>query len=142
MSGTAAQRQRVQRLGRIIRKTEGKSRASLYYLHIEESAEDACFLPDAGEMRVLELAYLPDRQRFSNPSYDKRAEKLLEDMAEKGMDRERMQEMKRCLVLGSVRSDWMLGQEEIEQQIQRAENIRDKNYWICMKKLQNYPTTF
>lgn len=142
LSGTAAQRQRVQRLGRIIRKTEGKSRASLYYLHIEESAEDACFLPDAGEMRVLELAYLPDRQRFSNPSYDKRAEKLLEDMEEKGMDRERMQEMKRCLVLGSVRSDWMLGQEEIEQQIQRAENIRDKNYWVCMKKLQNYPTTF
>lgn len=57
LSGTSVQRQRIQRLGRIIRNAEGKDRASLYYLHVEESAEDAEFLPDVEEDCIFELAY-------------------------------------------------------------------------------------
>ena len=34
LSGTSVQRQRIQRLGRIIRKKEGKEQALLYYLHV------------------------------------------------------------------------------------------------------------
>lgn len=142
LSGTATQRQRIQRLGRIIRRNEGKNRASLYYLHIEESAEDTCFLPDAGEKHVFDLEYFPDMRRFSNPPYDKRAEKLLEEMAGRGMDTDRMKELKRCLKLGGVRSDWTLESDWLEEQLQKAENVRDKNYWVCMKKLQNYPNAF
>ncbi|MCD7956068.1 MAG: DEAD/DEAH box helicase family protein [Lachnospiraceae bacterium] len=57
LSGTSVQRQRTQRLGRIIRKKEGKERASLYYLHIEESSEDNVYLPDVWETHTFELSY-------------------------------------------------------------------------------------
>ncbi len=136
LSGTSAQRQRVQRLGRIIRKKEGKSRASLYYLHITGTTEDVCFLPDTGNNRLFELEYIPALQEFSHPRYDRKAALLLEQMQNAGMNEEKMNEARRCLHLGAVRSDWLRNQDELTRYIREAKYARDKNYWICMKKMR------
>ncbi len=135
LSGTSMQRQRIQRLGRIIRKKDGKERASLYYLHIEQSVEDRYFLPDAGSFRYLEMNYSSEARGFENPRYDAAASSLLETMKRKGADDKTMAEIQRCLHLGIVRSDWQSDHEQIERKIREAENIREKNYWICMKKI-------
>lgn len=45
LSGTGMERQRLQRLGRILRKSEGKGSACLYYLFIAESMEEKSYLP-------------------------------------------------------------------------------------------------
>lgn len=135
LSGTSTQRQRIQRLGRLIRQKEGKSRAALYYLHIAETSEDVCYLPDAGERHIFELEYFPDLRQFSNPLYDEAAAKVLEQMHGLGLDERTIREAERCLELGCVRSDWRLEHREIEEQIGRARYVSDKNYWICMKKL-------
>lgn len=135
LSGTSTQRQRIQRLGRIIRKKEGKSKALLYYLHITNSSEDSCFLPDIKQTPVFELEYCPDSSVFFNPSYAKRTAQLHERMQSDSFTEEKMRELKRCLALGSIRADWRLAEDVLAKCIQNASSTREKNYWICMKKL-------
>lgn len=137
LSGTSVQRQRVQRLGRIIRKKEGKSRASLYYLHITGTSEEVCFLPDTGNNRLFELEYIPALQEFIHPRYDRRTAKVLEHMQSARLGEEKMKEARRCLRLGSVRSDWLRESGDIALHIKNAKYASDKNYWICMKKLRD-----
>lgn len=135
LSGTSVQRQRIQRLGRIIRKQEKKDRASLYYLHLIDTVEDSCFLPNSGENHLFELEYLSDTQEFKNPLYDRAASKLLAQMKFEGADSGKLAEARRCLRLGCIRSDWMLEYRDINAKIKAAKYTEDKNYWICMKKI-------
>lgn len=135
LSGTSVQRQRIQRLGRIIRKKEGKEQALLYYLHVTDSSEDFCFLPDSGPARIFELSYQPENNAFLNVLYDKKAAALIKQMYDAGLSTEKIQEAKQCLMLGSVKTDWMAEKIIIEQHIQNTASKRQKNYWICMKKL-------
>lgn len=135
LSGTSTQRQRIQRLGRIIRRKDAKDRAALYYLHITETSEDSCYLPDTDRHRMFELLYDDRERRFIHPAYDDKASVLLSEMACAGTDTEIMKEITRCLRLDSVRSDWMAEPAVIEEQIRNAKYNREKNYWVCMKKL-------
>lgn len=133
LSGTSTQRQRVQRLGRVIRKKENAGRASLYYLHITETSEDSCYLPDVKGNRILELEYSFDEREFYNPAYEKKAEQVLDRLRSKGVDAGKIKEAERCLRRGRVRSDWLLQDEEIMERIQSAKHTGDRNYWICMR---------
>lgn len=135
LSGTSVQRQRIQRLGRIIRKSDEKDKASLYYLHIAESTEDRMFLPDIGKCNVLELAYFPDVRQFINVRYENASLTLLNNMMREGTDSEKVAEAKRCLRLGSIRSDWLNTPGQLDQKIHEARYAADRNYWICMKKI-------
>lgn len=135
MSGTATLRQRVQRLGRIIRKNNEKKHPALYYLHITETVEDSCFLPSKAEHRLFELTYNFETRDFFNSAYQSKAELLLKENQSTNKDSEKLQEIKRCLQLGCVRSDWMSSQNVIEEQLKNARFTSDKNYWVCMKKL-------
>lgn len=136
LSGTSAQRQRVQRLGRIIRKNEAKDRAALYYLHVEDTSEDTCYLPEENVHRLFELTYDARTHRFGNPAYDERACELLAEMENADTDGEKLQEARRCLRLGSIRADWMLTAGELKKKIEGAGDIRERNYWVCMKRLR------
>lgn len=135
LSGTAARRQRIQRLGRILRISKGKDRASLYYLHIEETSEDVCFLPDGKENTVIELGYDSGWRRFFNPVYDEAATKVLENLADAGAGEDKLREAEYCLKLGIVRADWKRGPDYAEGQIRRAKGTRERNYWVCVKRL-------
>ncbi len=138
MSGTSTQRQRIQRLGRIIRKNDAKNKALLYYLHIQETSEDTCFLPDANEHRLFELAYDSDSRTFTNPVFDKKASLLLKEMQRINTNPEILSEVKRCLQTGRIKSDWLSEPDMLKEQIQKARYASDRNYWICMKKLHDF----
>lgn len=135
LSGTSMQRQRIQRLGRIIRNSTDKGRAALYYLHLAETTEERCFLPDENVYPVYELEYTADKQAFLWPSYDRASARLLNAMELDGVDSERLKEIRRCLSLGIVRPDWMLSPKDFECKLQSSSSVSEKNYWICMKKL-------
>ena len=49
LSGTGMERQRLQRLGRILRKSDGKESACLYYLFVKGSMEEKSYVPLASE---------------------------------------------------------------------------------------------
>ncbi len=143
LSGTSAQRQRTQRLGRIVRNQEGKERASLYYLHITESSEDACFLPEAGRgkgknagNRIFELEYRASSGQFVHPVYDRAAKRVLQHSKRARMNEEKIREIQRCLRIGCVRADWLLKREKLEQNIREAANMAERNYWVCMKRVK------
>ena len=138
LSGTSTKRQRIQRLGRIIRKSEEKLFAALYYLHIAESSEDLCFLPDTGNTRIFELEYHTETKNFSHSLYDKAAQRLLRQMQDEGASPEKLGEARRCLQLGSVRSDWIPGRWDFDAKIKASKYNSDKNYWICMKKIAKF----
>lgn len=135
LSGTSTQRQRIQRLGRIIRKKEGKEKAALYYLHITESIEDSCFLPNTKGTRIFDLEYRPDMSMFYNSRYVQKAAAMLERMQNAGLSESKIQEAIHCLDLGSIRTDWLSEKNVIDQHIQNAKSTRERNYWMCMKKL-------
>ncbi|MCC8101763.1 MAG: DEAD/DEAH box helicase family protein [Clostridiales bacterium] len=135
LSGTSGHRQRIQRMGRIVRKKEGKNRASLYYLHIEESVEDACYLPDLGDSRIFELAFDAKTWDFMSDGYEEASWQVEEDLICAGTDEKTMREAYRCLDEGRVRGDWMSTPEELEEQIAAAHTPEERNYWVCMKKV-------
>lgn len=136
LSGTCAKHQRIQRLGRILRRADGKERASLYYLHLTDTTEDDCFLPEGDDSRIFDLDYLADTREFLHPPYDQAAQKLLEDLQNAGADAKVLAEAQRCLRLGSVRSDWLRDSCDPDRKIKEAKYVSDKNYWICMKKMR------
>lgn len=135
LSGTSVQRQRIQRLGRIIRKAEEKDRALLYYLHVSDSMEEQCFLPGEGDggSRVTELQY--SGGSFYQEKYDDAAGEVWERTAGREIAGEVKWELFRCLELGSVRADWMEDMDEIDRRIRQAGNVRERNYWLCMKRV-------
>ena len=139
LSGTSGQRQRIQRLGRVIRKAEGKDFASLYYLHTDQTSEDECFLPQGGQHRITELYFDSGHGEFYNPVYEEAACRAFDGwcMGEEnaGMNEKVRQEILRCLRLGSVRCDWELPLKELEEKAAAARGVRERNYWICMAKV-------
>lgn len=141
LSGSSVSRQRTQRLGRILRRQNGKHSACLYYFYIRESTEDSVFLSDQesfgqdNHVKICDISYLTPENAFLHPAYEDTARSLLEDMSLKGWDKLLMDEMRRCLLSGLVRPDWLMSPEDCSQQIERAANQREKNYWICMKRM-------
>lgn len=138
MSGTSSKRQHIQRLGRLIRPDHTKDCASLYYLHMADTSEDTCFLPDIDEHHLFELAYDLRTQTFTHPVYDEKAALLLEELKNTNTDDEIIQEAERCLRMGRVRSDWRLSPECIKERIMQCRYTSDKNYWVCMNRLAKF----
>lgn len=140
LSGTSAQRQKIQRLGRILRNQKSKDCASLYYLHIADNVEENCFLPDEKGTFSFELEYIGEEKRFCHPAYDELAQKVLEETSfdDTQAQEEKRREAVRCLELGCVHADWMMECDELEQKIKRSRYMRERNYWICMKKIAGY----
>ncbi len=136
LSGSSVNRQRIQRLGRILRRSEGKSSACLYYLYIRESSEDGIYLsePDSS-FPVCDLSYSAPDRIFSHPTYENLAVKLLEEGKIRGLAEDQMLELRSCLLEGLVRSDWLESPKTCSDMISSSQGQHEKNYWICMKRL-------
>lgn len=137
LSGASVNRQRVQRLGRILRKNEGKSMACMYYLYVKESAEESAFLVDAEDnFPVCSLSYEIFDHAFCHPAYEEAAAGVLDRIGAGCQDAEVLRELRRCLLAGLIRPDWLAAEEEIEGRIRQAQSRQEKNYWICMREMR------
>ena len=142
LSGTSTGRQRTQRLGRILRISEGKRTACMYYLYVKESSEESAFLPDTeDDFPACSLSYEMFNHSFCHPAYERLAARVLDLAKDRGLDERQMREMRRCLLEGLIRSDWLLPEEEVAERIRQAEDIREKNYWVCVKEIQKAEKT-
>jgi superfamily II DNA or RNA helicase len=136
LSSSSVSRQRIQRLGRILRRQDKKTSACLYYLYIQESTDDSAFLTDSEQnFTVCNLSYHAASNIFIHPDYERTAATLLSQAACGNSAPSLINEMRRCLQIGLVRSDWLLAEAEYEEKIRKAENQKEKNYWICMKRM-------
>ncbi|MCR5370727.1 MAG: DEAD/DEAH box helicase [Clostridium sp.] len=137
LSGSSVERQRVQRLGRVIRRSAGKDAACLYYIYIRQSADDRAFLTGIPEYRRFDLRYLPTERTFSNDLYEYAALDLLSSASSAGMTAERLGELRSCLLSGLPRADYLLP-PAVQVRNAAAGTVRQRNYWHVMHRLGAY----
>ncbi|MBQ9413187.1 MAG: DEAD/DEAH box helicase [Oscillospiraceae bacterium] len=135
LSSTAVERQRVQRLGRLIRVSPDKLSALLYYIYIEESTDDRAYLPGLNAWRSFGLRYDSFGNCFSSDLYEYAAGDLLRRAAEREPSADRLWELRRCLMEGMTRGDFLLPAEAAERRLAAAGTRHAQNYWRAMKKL-------
>lgn len=135
LSGSAVERQRIQRLGRLIRNAPGKDGACLYYIYIRDSADDAAFLPNLNGRNCFALRYYPAEDCFSHDTYEYAAADLLERSRQRGFSPAQLRELRRCLNEGLARSDFLLSPEALRRRGAAAESVHEKNYWRAMSGL-------
>lgn len=133
LSGAAVVRQRVQRLGRILRTAPGKDAACLYYIYIRESADDAAFLPGLEQGDTFSLRYYTAEDAFSNDVYEYAASRLLDRARD--WPPEQRRELRDCLLEGLTRADWLLSGRQIDERVRRAATRHARNYWQCMARM-------
>ena len=133
LSGSAVPRQRIQRLGRIIRTAPGKESACLYYIYIRQSADDAAFLPGLEQCETFGLRYYAGERAFVNEPYVLAASELL-SRAE-GLEPSHRRELRDCLNEGLTRADCLLPPDAQQRRMRGSSTVHERNYWRCMKKV-------
>ncbi|MCD8067796.1 MAG: hypothetical protein LUE87_02670 [Lachnospiraceae bacterium] len=62
---------------------------------------------------------------------------MLDDIRYGGADDNTLREVHRCLDIGRVRGDWRMAPEELNRRIGEAAEVRERNYWVCMKRVED-----
>lgn len=136
MSSASVNRQRIQRLGRILRRHEGKEIASLYYIYIAESSEEASYFPvESQTSAVCELSYHWENDTFSHPAYERRVRTAMQRFRRAKPDVSLLSEAAGCFERGIVGPYWLMGRAYCTVKIQLSKTIAERNYWICMKQI-------
>ena len=138
VSSSSLKRQRIQRLGRIIRQFPGKSAACLYYIYVRESTDNRAYLPCFEEYRTFDLQYDKNDRCFSNDLYEYAAKELLVKAEKNRLKKTELTELRRCLLEGLTRADYLLDRAVQHRNAEKAGNIKEKNYWIAMQGIGKY----
>ena len=139
-SSTSSSRQRIQRLGRILRRSGKDHTACLYYLYIGSSNEEQELLADisqelAGVIPVLDLDYEQESQSFRHPAYQVLADRVLAYAHQKGWSSKTISEIERNLERGKLGCDWWTSEQTCGLCIQSAPSRSERNYWITIRLL-------
>lgn len=135
MSSTSVSRQRIQRLGRILRKNPDKSIAKLYYIYTQGTTEDRIYLPDLQESAdEYHVFYDGTDNSFFSDQYSFYASAMYRNLSYTLSQKER-EEIGLCLEEGILRADWYLPLDKLNQKISNALSQHEKNYWIVMKRI-------
>ena len=135
LSGNSQERQRIQRLGRILRKVEGKTLSSLFYCYLGYTVEKDFLLNESfNKDREFYLYFDNISKSFSFPYYEQLALKMLEEI--KAKNKSLLPVFYDYLNEGTYKNDWLESLSYIESQQAQETNLDRKNYWYCMKKLK------
>ncbi len=139
-SSTSSSRQRIQRLGRILRRSGQDHTACLYYLYIGSSNEEQELLADlsqelAGVIPVLDLDYEQESQSFLHPAYQVLTDRVLAYAHQKAWRSKTISEIERNLERGKLGCDWWASEKTCSLRIQSASSRAERNYWITMRLL-------
>jgi superfamily II DNA or RNA helicase len=133
VSSTSSNRQRIQRLGRILRRSNKKSIARLFYLHINSSNEEQQVLSNItremkGRIPIIDLVYNEEDHTFCHNMYDDLVSQVLEFAAGSNWPDPIVNEIKRNLEIGKLSCDWWISEESCRKRIQLAISKEDRNY--------------
>ncbi len=133
VSSSAVTRQRIQRLGRIIRKSDGKESACLYYIYIRETTDESAYLEGIEADRTFDLRYYSSEGIFSNDMYEYVAGNILRDVSS-GTKKQRL-EIRRCILEGLCLPDHLLDDDMLDRRIKNAVGTHERNYYLVMKRI-------
>lgn len=141
VSGTSSERQRIQRLGRILRRNDGKIPSSLFYLYVDTTVEfPALFKEPIKGTYEFNLWFDNSTSEFLHPAYDQWASILISEERRKGLSVKKQQALSRILHMGKIRNDWILPESEIKIRLLQATSQHMRNYWIVMLRLSHLRT--
>ncbi|MDO4294167.1 MAG: DEAD/DEAH box helicase [Eubacteriales bacterium] len=143
LSGASVQRQRIQRLGRILRTAPGKERAALYYFYVKESAEEPSYLELGETGQTASLFFDTSDAAFSCSAYEDAAMRELDAIRRRlrsaafpEEQREKiLREARLCFLEGIARPDWLTSRAYCQARRREAKNTHEQNYWRCMERL-------
>lgn len=141
LSGTSMKRQRLQRLGRILRKNDNKHMACLYYLFIADSQEEHAYFPEKTEaFQTYDLFFDDKSTDFLFPKYEQIANLVLDSLHDtpRKICPDTYAEIFTCLNHGYLKGDWLLSPEECHRNALDAQDVRQQNYWLCMEQMSRY----
>jgi hypothetical protein len=143
LSSSAGARQRIQRLGRILRKTPSDDMKRIFYVHVPCSAESPTLLPqDPNEIHDFGIVYNSDAKsprlifdpqagRIVCPEYDALSASVIETLRTEGASEKQMANATHFLEGGVVDPLWDSTPEEAEQRLAEAP-AAEKNYRTAM----------
>jgi superfamily II DNA or RNA helicase len=133
-------RQRVQRIGRLVRHGASGMSKKIYYLHIPDTSESPDILPifrksqvgDKGDpIRVHKLSYMQDVNKISHPGYDEYAEQVTAELIKSGVSIGQLSTLAKQLERGSVRTEFQISEEECLARLEAAKR-GEKEYLRAM----------
>ncbi len=131
LSSASVTRQRIQRLGRVLRRAPGKAAACLYYIYIPESTDERVYLPGTAGIPRACLRYSAEEGDFSNDLYEYAAGKLMREA--ENLNPAQRKELRRCLLEGLPRGDYLLNPKQILPG--EGETVHEANYRKTMRKM-------
>ncbi|MGE0074216.1 MAG: DEAD/DEAH box helicase [Sphaerochaetaceae bacterium] len=136
LSGTSTKRQRIQRLGRILRRAEGKLVSNLFYLYLHDTMEDhALFTEGTEEIQEFDLRFLGPAEGFLHPVYDRLANQVVQQEIAQGTDARTVAWYEHFLLQGQLRSDWLMDEQSLSAFMGNATSLAERNYWMCMVRM-------
>ena len=128
LSSSDSERQRVQRLGRVLRKAQKKLFAAIYYIYSIETVERSTLLatsPD--DLKIIDVKFVDDE--FINPEYIALVHKLV---ITKGL---KSNEDKCHFQEGIIRIDYLKTPSELDVEIAAEKDDERREYLKLMKML-------
>ena len=136
LSSTLTDRQRIQRLGRILRQAEGKRLAVLYYLHLGRAIDEADYLPDfVDSQTVANLTYSSADHLFESPLYTACARAALRKAEQRNADPASLLELRKHMNSGITQPEWLLPPKEIEKILSGTQDRSERNRLIALRMI-------
>lgn len=135
LSSTRTDRQRLQRLGRILRRSDKKRLAVLYYLHLSPLIDEANYLADVHDdlSPSADLVYHAPDHLFDSALYTACAVTALRKAEAKGTGPSLLTELRRHMDRGILQPEWLLPPDEIGKMLTETVSRPEKNRLIALR---------
>jgi superfamily II DNA or RNA helicase len=133
LSCSSGSRQRIQRIGRLLRKNSQGTPKKVFYLHIPGTSENPNVLHEMPEgVPVFSLRYDSDTMRVRRRGYGAPAARVLAFLKEKGASSRQLSSAKKHLARGIVGAECALSEAACEELLHQTESRDEKNYLSTM----------
>ena len=138
VSSTGSRRQRVQRLGRVLRKKTNDNTAYFYYLYVDNTTEEEELLSEIvrpefdSVINRIDLSYNEESGTFENPQYNEWELLTIQDMIDKNHTPDEIVELLRNTDSGLLTEDWLMSEEQCLKKLNAALGKNERNYYIAI----------
>ena len=132
VSSSMSARQRVQRLGRLLRRSKEIKR--VYYLYMGDSHEDRELVVGlealCDDVPMVSLSYRGEM--FRNSEYEKLRERVLTEAAARGAGRETLNALYHNMERVLPRGDFLLPEQACREKLRACLPTKERNYWTSV----------
>jgi superfamily II DNA or RNA helicase len=132
VSTSKSARQRVQRMGRLLRRSNDIKR--IYYLYIEQSSEDKEFVYGLNNMEsIVPLVALRYKEStFFHSAYESLRKKVLEFVLERRHDLDLLHIIDQNINYALLRGDFLFSESVCRDNIKSSQSGLERNYWVSV----------